>query len=534
MKMKRVYKRDTKYGDWTLISFLGGGGNGEVWTCKNSKGEINAIKLLKNVKPKPYSRFTDETIVIEKNSDIKGIIPLIDKFLPEKLIGQTPYFVMPFAETSEKKVKGLPIEGNRMGFYNEYESELSILLKKIEAILQISETLSELHSRQIYHRDIKPANILYYDGRFSLADFGLVDYPNKKDISFKNEEIGAKWTMAPEMRRESSNADASKADIYSLAKTLWIYLTENSKGFDGQYSTESIIHIKKYYPKSYTSPIDILLLNCTDNDPAKRPTIENFIFTLNEWKQLAEDFHERNHEQWFEIQNKLFPTSIPKRVVWEDINDIVKVLKVVSSYHALNHLFLPSGGGLDLEDVRLSFEENCIELDFQLIDVVKPKRLLFESFGYNHEWNYFRLEADELEPSGVYEVEQGEEPYEKTHDREEVTQIYPGQYEDYNYIENSSYREQDDYEYESPKDMKHITRWFRGSFVIFSKRSVYNRTSSTYDGRHNKMSTDEFRDYIQQSVDHFKEEDKKRPFIEKLLDKSNKRQRNRQNNDEVL
>jgi serine/threonine-protein kinase len=193
---------------------------------------------------------------------------------------------------------------------------------------------------------------------------------------------------------------------------------------------------------------------------------------------------------------------------------------------------MPSGGGLDLEDVRVSHEEGCIELDFQLIDIVKPKRLLFESFGYDHEWNYFRLEADELEPSGVYEVEPGEEPYEKTHDREEVTQIYPGQYEDYNYLENSSYREQEDYEYERPKEMKHVTRWFRGSFVIFCKRSVYNRTPSTYDGRHNKMTTDEFRDYIQRSVDHFKEEDEKRPFFEKLLDKSNRRKRNSKHQDE--
>lgn len=35
--------------------------------------------------------------------------------------------------------------------------------------------------------------------------------------------------MAPEMRRESSTADVSKADVYSLAKTLWIYLTGNKK-----------------------------------------------------------------------------------------------------------------------------------------------------------------------------------------------------------------------------------------------------------------------------------------------------------------
>ena len=33
------------------------------------------------------------------------------------------------------------------------------------------------------------------------------------------------------------------------------------------------------------------------------------------------------------------------------------------------------------------------------------------------------------------------------------------------------------------------------------------------------MDTEEFRNYIQRNVDHFKEEDEKRPFFEKMMDK---------------
>lgn len=508
-KKKRFYKNGLKFGDWTLTGYKGGGGNGEVWACINSKRQEKVIKLLKKIKAKPYARFIDETTVLEQNSDIVGIIPIEEKCLPNKLNESTPYFIMPLAEPSEKKIKDTPIE------------------VKIEAIIQVAETLCELHKRKIFHRDIKPANILYYNSRFSLADFGLVDYPNKRDISLKNEEIGAKWTMAPEMKRESSTADAAKADIYSLAKTLWIYLTGNTKGFDGQYSTESIIHLKKFYPDSYTTPIDNLLISCTDNDPNRRPGIDKFIFELQEWKDLADDFHERNQQQWFEIQTKLFPTSIPKRVIWEDINDIVKVLKVVSTYDNLNHLFFPNGGGNDLKDCRLSVENGCIELDFLILAVIKPKRLLFESFGYDHHWNYFRLEADELAPSGVYNVSMGEKPFEETNDKEALTQVYPGFYKDYNYYEYSYYLEDEVDDFVRPKGMKYVTRWFRGSFVIFSKRSIYNQDSSTYDGRHNNMTTDEFRDYIQKSVDHIKVENEKLPFFEKLVDPSYRRQKER-------
>lgn len=496
---KKLFNKGQTFGKWTLDSYLGGGGNGEVWKCLAEDGSVGAIKLLKSVNPKSYARFLDETTIIENNSDIAGIVPMVDKYLPENLKGEIPFFVMPVAESAESKLKGKTIED------------------KIDAVLQVCETLANLHDRGISHRDLKPPNLLVYESRYSIADFGLVDYPDKKDISFKNEEIGAKWTMAPEMRRESSKADGIKADIYSLAKTLWIILTENTKGFDGQYSTDSIIELKRFYKESYTTPIDSLLSSCTDNDPNNRPNIHEFIGRLNDWKVLNEDFHERNLEQWFEIQTKLFPTAFPKRVIWEDINDIINVLKVVCSFDNLNHMFFPDGGGLDLEDVRLSHEKGCIELDFQLIDIVKPKRLIFESFGHDPEWNYFRLELDELKPSGVNKREDDEDDdqtpnYEDEHGHEAVSEIYPGRYDKYNLVEHRY--DYNDMGYEIPKSARHVTRWFRGSFVIFNKRSPYNLETSTYDGRHNKMDTDEFRAYIQKNVDYAKEQEKKKSFLD--------------------
>uniref|UniRef100_Q3AQV2 Serine/threonine protein kinase n=1 Tax=Chlorobium chlorochromatii (strain CaD3) TaxID=340177 RepID=Q3AQV2_CHLCH len=474
---KRLFIKKQKFDKWELKRFLGGGGNGEVWECCDEEGNKGAIKLLKHVKSKSYARFCDETKIMEQNFDIEGIIPILDKFLPEKLDGSIPYYVMPMAESAEKVFKAKNI------------------VSKIDSIIEICKTLAKLHERGIAHRDIKPPNLLVFNSRLALADFGLVDYPDKKDISLQNEEIGAKWTMAPEMRRESSKADSLKSDVYSLAKTIWIILTENPKGFDGQYSIDSIIELKRFYNKTYTTPIDNLLTKCTDNDPNQRPTVNEIILELENWKVLNKDFHERNQEQWFEIQTKLFPMTFPKRVIWENIEDIVKILKVVCTYDNLNHMLYPNGGGMDLEDVRLSHEKSCIELDCQLINIVKPKRLLFESFGYTAEWNYFRLELYELEPSGAYENDE--------------------------YYENIQYYEEYD-GYVSPENTMQLLRWFRGSFVIFNKRSVYNRISSTYDGRHNKMNTEEFRDYIQEMVSHTIEMNKKKSAMATIESKRRK------------
>ncbi len=501
---KRKYKKSLKFGKWTLSSYLGGGGNGEVWKCIDLHKNEGAIKILKSVKPKAYARFLDETNTLEKNSDIDGVIPVIDKFLPEDIKDNTPYYVMPVAAPAETILKDKNID------------------EIVGAILQICKTLSQLHERGISHRDIKPANLLYNAEKFVLADFGLVDYPDKKDISFKNEEIGPKWTMAPEMRRESHKADGLKADIYSLAKTLWIFLTKNTKGFDGQYSTASIIHLQQFHKDTYTSPIDSLLTACTDNDPNLRPTANEFIEALEDWKVLNADFHERNLEQWFEIQTKLFPTAFPKRVIWEDIHDIIKILKTICLYDNLNHLFYPSGGGNDLEDVRLASEEGCIELDFQLISIVKPKRLIFESFGYDPEWNYFRLETYELEPAVPIDVEEGEEPYHIRYNYEAVSELYPGEYYPYHILEDRDYYSE---QYPINEYSRQVTRYLRGSFVIFNKRSPYNLESSTYDARHDKMDTEEFRAYIQRNVDRFKEMQENKPLYEKMVDVMDNRRR---------
>lgn len=481
MADKKQYRKGARFGRWTLDKYLGGGGNGEVWTCSDNKRITGAIKILKKIKSTPYSRFTDEIKVLEANTDIEGMIPILDKHLPGTLSeADAPFFVMPIATTAEQRLQNTTIEN------------------KVNAVIQVAESLIHLHARGISHRDIKPANILFYNERFVLADFGLVSYPDKAEVSVRNEEIGPKWTMAPEMKRESKGADGTKADIYSLAKTLWIFFTGKQKGFDGQYSTESIIELKQFYKRSYTSPIDQLLIQCTDHDPIKRPDASQFVQALKRWQELEASFHHKNLHQWFEIQSKLFPASIPQRVLWEKIEDIIGVLRIICTFDNLNHMFYPDGGGNDLEDARFANEPGCIELDFEFIHIIKPKRLLFESFGEDFTWNYFRLETEELEPSKVYKEHFNGKENEYRRSMEALTEVSPGEYEEYAYKENCYYDE--DFDQEKLKTMRNVSRWLNGSFVIFAKRSIYNLTSSTYDGRHNKMTTDKFREYIQKSI----------------------------------
>ena len=443
-----------------------------MWKARGPNGDLIALKLLKKLKKKAYDRFRDEITAVIDNSDIKGVLPILDFHLPESIAKETPWYVMPLAIPFTDYVKG------------------KTTTEIIESIIVLAEELSKLHQRKVFHRDIKPANLFFYNDYPCLGDFGLVDFPDKKELTSKRENVGPKWTIAPEMKRNAYTADGEKADSYSFAKTIWILLTKNPLSFDGQYNSTSNIGLNKYLKGIYTKPLDDLLTRSTDNDPRNRPCLNEITSNLKKWKILNGDYQERNKAEWNEIQQILFPFSPPERVAWSNIKDIIDVLNLLAKSRSLNHMFLPNGGGLDLKSACFSSEKDCIELNADdLIYVIKPKRLLFESFQADTQWNYFRLETSELSPlSDKKYVDYGEEP---------LTEITPGSYTDYECYEYDDFNGKP-----LPDSARQLVRILRGDFVIFAKTSIYNKVSATYDGRHNKFSSDEFREYINRSASH--------------------------------
>ena len=397
----------------------------------------------------------------------------LDSYLPLDFSSETPWYVMPVATPLEKYLRGKDVQ------------EIVI------SIISIARTLGQLHERSVSHRDIKPANLFHYKGAPSIGDFGLVDYPGKKDVTGPQEAIGPRWTIAPEMRRHAATAAGPPADSYSLAKTLWIFLTGQETGFDGQYNSasDSNISIERHHRTIYAKPLDDLLYECTDNDPSKRPRLGDFADRLESWIRLNEEFRERNPVQWTDLERELFPTGLPTRAIWDRRGDIVAVLKRIGAAGDLGHMFFPTGGGLHLDNVGESWEENCIELSAGgNIYILKPRRLIFDSFGADSSWNYFRLETHELEILGQYEFDFHSK-------QEDLTEIAEGQY---TYPEAVVY---DDFDGERlPDTARSVTRILEGDFVIFSIISPYNLNSKTYDARHNKMNADQFREYIWQSV----------------------------------
>lgn len=475
MANKQVLEVGAVFDNWVLIEKKGAGGNGEVWHARNEIYNTTcAIKFLKTGGQEKIERFKREIEII-KNNNIVGVVPVIDFHIPDNINREYAWYSMPLAIPFDTFTKDRSIQDIAKEF------------------LGLIETLKVLHKLDISHRDIKPDNFLYYKERLCLADFGLAKTSDSVNLTPERRDVGAKFTMAPEMRRTSSTADGKLADIFSLAKSLWIALTKQNLGFDGQYNPSSSLALSNFHPNIFFAPLDEFLSAATQNSPELRPSLDDFSSSINLWLFFNENFHERNQAEWKWFLNKIFPVGTPKRAEWKTQDDIVNILLLLSKNSSLNHMFYPDGGGNDLSGVSKASESGLIALhiDEESAELIKPLKLCFESFGLSSEWNYFWLEADNISSIGVPNCMR------PNGFAEDLTEISPGFYGSIGCWQNNGFNGEP-----LPEGARCVTRYSKGAFVFFCKRSTYNLNPSTYDGRHFKMGEEKFREYIEKNVKH--------------------------------
>lgn len=219
------------------------------------------------------------------------------------------------------------------------------------------------------------------------------------------------------------------------------------------------------------------------NSPGISPEKEFFLHNLAEWKSFL---------------TELFHDNIPQSKTWKDRAEIIYILDKIGAQDHITHLFFPHGGGLDLTGANVSYEMNCIELHFdELVYIVKPDHLAFESFGDDYELAYFRLETCKLRPSGVYDRAPSVCEY--------LTEISPGKYADRG-VWAQGFIGYDDIGDEVPltSEARPVGRIFSGSLVVFAKGSAYNRSPETYDAIHNEVTESEFREQVKAAAEYKK------------------------------
>lgn len=451
--------------NWRDKKLIGRGGNASVFSITNSTGQQFAVKVSKAKKnDKTYLRFKNEVKILTELKDRPGIVPILFQHLPEKPTLDDPgYFLMPLATTILEYLQGI----KPALFFS--------------TIINLSQTLSDIHAMNISHRDIKPENILVLKNQPVFSDFGLADFPNKKRVSEPNEKIGARWTIAPEMERISSLSEFQKADVYSFAKTLYILLTNQKFSFEGQYVPKSTISLDNFITLKINDPtksldnweytsvilLEKLLIDSTDNNPSKRPTSIQFTERLVEWYNAT--YEERNVFEWEHCISRIFTYSIPDNSSWSKLYEIQSILSLLSNeYDGLTYAFCPDFGGIGLRDIEFAKEENCLIINDYMI--CKPLKLIFE-YSETLECSYFQLILGEISP--ISDQDNNKE---------------------FLYIDSNG-----NYQIVQDEREKPVIRYLKGSFVIVRNTSILNKLNGDYDGHfalHKKKSIEGYRAFV--------------------------------------
>jgi serine/threonine protein kinase len=263
------FKAGRQIGPWTLDHFLGKGGNGQVWRCRQHNGRTVAVKFCTSAaKDKRYLRFCDEITAHELIGDHQGVLPIYEHHLPDKSgINGPAWFSMPEAT---------PIRDALGGEYD--------LTMVVQAVAEIAETLVWLAERGIYHRDIKPGNLFQYKGHWVLGDFGLAYFSDKQAHTSTGEQLGPRNYLPFELIADAKNADPAPADVFMLAKTLYVLATRQQWPPQGQQHVgirNETIETWIVHPR--VRLLDYLSERSTATNPKERPPMKEFASELKDW-----------------------------------------------------------------------------------------------------------------------------------------------------------------------------------------------------------------------------------------------------------
>jgi serine/threonine protein kinase len=143
--------------------------------------------------------------------------------------------------------------------------------------VQLAETLTYAHENGVLHRDIKPANILLdVTGQPWLTDFGLARLAAEATMTMSGDLLGTLRYMAPEQALGKRAAVDNRADIYSLAITLYELLALRP-AFAGEDRGEVLRQIALDEPRplrkvdrSIPSDLDVILRKAANKNPTDR------------------------------------------------------------------------------------------------------------------------------------------------------------------------------------------------------------------------------------------------------------------------
>jgi len=257
-----------QYGPYRIVSFLGGGGMGEVYRAHDTKlGRDVAIKTLPFEfadDPERLTRFRREARALASlnHPNIASIYGL------EEAAG-IEYLVL-------ELVEGDTLRGPLP------------LARVLDVAAQVAEALHAAHRHGIVHRDLKPANLkVTPEGKVKVLDFGLAKAIREAEVNPDSTRpmaalgkatatgrlLGTPGYMSPEQAR---GADVDqRTDIWAFGCVVYELLA-GRRAFVGETATDTLAAVLEHEPDWQALPGDTpaairdLLRRCLQKDLSHR------------------------------------------------------------------------------------------------------------------------------------------------------------------------------------------------------------------------------------------------------------------------
>jgi len=260
-----------EFGGWLPGGELHRSANARIYSATRAR-ESGVLKVCASAKPESttYKRFLREIETLLALTDDPGVMQVLDSGVPEPPgKGRYPWYVMPEAVPFDEAFEG------------------AAAAEVAAAVASIAATLSRLHQRDLHHRDVKPANLFRLgDDRSVLGDLGLVGRPPGVDprVTESGDKLGPANFIAPEMLAiEPEAVDARLADVYSLAKVLWVLLAGRRYPMPGPQRAADPSSLAALRSDGAMTDLDRLIERSTANEPSARPNMNEFASELEIW-----------------------------------------------------------------------------------------------------------------------------------------------------------------------------------------------------------------------------------------------------------
>jgi len=258
-----------RFGQFVVVSQIATTTHSRVWEAMAPGGEHVAVKELKThrLDAEPYRRFRDE-VAFHTTGPHPGVLPVLEGHVPATPSGEDPaWLAMPIAETVRAALGTGPT-----------------LDEVVQAVSTYAATLAHLAEGGVHHRDLKPDNLFRREDQWVVGDFGLMTWPGKQALTEPGQKLGPAHFVAPEMVEDPAGADPAPADVWSLAKVLWVLASGQNYPPPGQLRIgDRATLLRNYTSHPQASGLEGILEQATRLAPSERPKMHTLAAELETW-----------------------------------------------------------------------------------------------------------------------------------------------------------------------------------------------------------------------------------------------------------